>query len=66
MNFATMTVDELERLTYIEPGNLAAQRAYVQRCMDEVEALRGECERLEDENDQMQSQLDDVREEAAA
>lgn len=57
-----MTVDELERHAYIEPKNLAVQRAYVQRCMDEVEHLRGEVARLDEEL----SEAESVRDEAPA
>ena len=57
-----MTVDELERFAYIDPTNLAAHRAYVKRCMDEVEHLRDEVARLDEEL----SEAESVRDEAPA
>lgn len=57
----TLTLNELERLAYIEPTNQAAALALALRVYDdmpEIEELETQIYQLESEVDRLQSELD--------
>jgi ubiquinone biosynthesis protein UbiJ len=58
MLYRNMTVEELERLAYIEPNNLAVQQAYAARCIEETDHWRSEAALLDDKVSELQSDVD--------
>lgn len=47
MEITSMTMDELERAAYLDPADAPLQRAYAERCREEVRHLQDEVARLE-------------------